>query len=102
MLTAGFGSWTCSESEWHLISSRFPAFFLLQIGTFHRVGHACSAAMQQSEPAALDMWGAEWLAGGQYKLQPDARRYEQYERCFAAVVTHCAISLLSLSPCTSS
>ncbi len=38
------------------------------------------------------MWGAEWVEGGQYMLQPDARRYEQYERCFAAVVRHCATS----------
>ena len=52
------------------------------------MGAACSKAMQQSEPAALDMWGAEWVEGGQYRLQPDARRYEQYERCFAAVVRH--------------
>ncbi|CAL5229328.1 g12634 [Coccomyxa viridis] len=47
--------------------------------------YASDKAMQQSEPAALDMWGAEWVTGGQYRLQPGARRYEQYERCFAAV-----------------
>lgn len=54
------------------------------------MGDACSQAMNQSEPGTLDMYGAEWVAGAEYKMQPDAKRYEQYERSFAAVVTFSA------------
>ncbi len=46
----------------------------------------CSQAMKRFEPGTLDMFGAHWEAGGSYRMQPDARRYEQYERSFAAVV----------------
>ena len=42
--------------------------------------------MRRFEPGTLDMFGANWEAGGSYRMQPDARRYEQYERNFAAVV----------------
>ena len=42
--------------------------------------------MKRFEPGTLDMFGANWEAGGSYRMQPDARRYEQYERSFAAVV----------------
>lgn len=50
-------------------------------------GAACSQAMRQSEPGTLDMYGAEWVTDAEYKMQPGAKRYEQYERSFAAVVT---------------
>ena len=50
-------------------------------------GAACSQAMSQSEPGTLDMYGAEWVTDAEYKMQPDAKRYEQYERSFAAVVS---------------
>ena len=42
--------------------------------------------MKHFEPGTLDLFGAKWEAGGSYRMQPDARRYEQYERSFAAVV----------------
>ena len=81
--------------------SRLPARLQLSASAglqTHRVGVACSAAMQQSEPGALDMWGADWVAGAEYRLQPGARRYEQYERCFAAVVGPPCHRLLRLCP----
>lgn len=40
--------------------------------------------MAQTEPAALDMWGATWSGDSTYVLHPSARRYEQYEISFAA------------------
>lgn len=42
--------------------------------------------MGETEPAALDMWGATWSGESQYDLHPTARRYEQYEISFAAKV----------------
>ena len=39
----------------------------------------------------MDLWGAVWQASAEYRLQPGARRYEQYEKCFAAVVSHHAV-----------
>lgn len=42
--------------------------------------------MKHYEPGTLDLYGANWEAGGSYRMQQDARRYEQYERSFAAVV----------------
>ena len=46
----------------------------------------CSKAMKQFEPGTLDMYGAEWTSEAEYRMQHDAKRYEQYERNFAAVV----------------
>ena len=38
------------------------------------------------EPAALDLTGAEWQPGGSYSMVDSAKRYEFYEKNFAAVV----------------
>ena len=54
---------------------------LLMMGNMLR-----SEAMKQFEPGTLDMYGAEWTSESEYRMQPDAKRYEQYERNFAAVV----------------
>lgn len=45
-----------------------------------------SEAMKHFEPGTLDMCGAEWTSESEYRMQPGAKRYEQYERNFAAVV----------------
>ena len=45
-----------------------------------------SEAMKRFEPGTLDMYGAEWTSDSEYRMQPDAKRYEQYERNFAALV----------------
>lgn len=42
--------------------------------------------MARTEPAMIDLHGATWVSQGEYKLQPSARRYEFYERDFAAMV----------------
>lgn len=45
------------------------------------------------EPAALDLTGAQWQPGGSYSIVDSAKRYEFYEKNFAAVVcTHMAPS----------
>ena len=51
-----------------------------------------SEAMKQFEPGTLDMYGAEWTSESEYRMQPDAKRYEQYERNFAAVVRALSIA----------
>ena len=47
---------------------------------------ACSEAMSRYEPGTLDMYGASWTGDAEYRMLPDARRYEQYEKYFAGVV----------------
>ncbi|CAK0787116.1 hypothetical protein CVIRNUC_010332 [Coccomyxa viridis] len=46
---------------------------------------ASDEAMKHFEPGTLDMCGAEWTSESEYRMQPGAKRYEQYERNFAAV-----------------
>ena len=57
----------------------------------------CSEAMKRFEPGTLDMYGAEWTSESEYRMQPDAKRYEQYERNFAAVVRALSIAALQSS-----
>ena len=52
-----------------------------------------SEAMKQFDPGTLDMYGAEWTSESEYRMQPDAKRYEQYERNFAAVVKALSIAV---------
>ena len=52
-----------------------------------------SEAMKQFDPGTLDMYGAEWTSESEYRMQPDAKRYEQYERNFAAVVRALSIAV---------
>ena len=40
--------------------------------------------VEQTEPAMIDMFGAEWRGGEQYLLRPDARRFETWESDYAA------------------
>lgn len=42
--------------------------------------------LEDAEPAMIDHFGAEWVDVGRYRLRPDARRYETWERNHAAVV----------------
>ncbi|MCA0425424.1 MAG: aminotransferase class V-fold PLP-dependent enzyme [Proteobacteria bacterium] len=42
------------------------------------------ALLEQTEPAMIDMFGAEWAGGDQYVLRPDARRFETWESDYAA------------------
>ena len=42
--------------------------------------------MSRYEPGTLDMYGASWTSDAEYKMLPDAKRYEQYEKYFAGVV----------------
>ncbi|EIE20090.1 PLP-dependent transferase [Coccomyxa subellipsoidea C-169] len=48
--------------------------------------YASDEAVRRFEPGTLDMYGAKWTAESEYVMLPDAKRYEQYEKCFAAVV----------------
>ncbi|MCK2221989.1 aminotransferase class V-fold PLP-dependent enzyme, partial [Actinomadura sp. ATCC 31491] len=41
--------------------------------------------MDRFEPAVLDIASATWTAPGSYELAPDARRYETWEKNYAAV-----------------
>jgi len=45
-----------------------------------------SSLLEQLEPAFLDLLGATWVAPDRYELRPDARRFENWESNFAAVV----------------
>ena len=47
------------------------------------------------EPAALDLTGAEWQPGGSYNMVDSAKRYEFYEKNFAAVVCGAPTRLLA-------
>lgn len=40
--------------------------------------------VERTEPAMIDMFGAEWAGGDQYVLRPDARRFETWESDYAA------------------
>lgn len=42
------------------------------------------ALLEQTEPAMIDMFGATWAGGDQYKLRADARRFETWESNYAA------------------
>ena len=44
------------------------------------------AAMERTEPAMIDLWGATWEGRDSYRLQPGAQRYEFYEKDFAGIV----------------
>ncbi|KAK9823906.1 hypothetical protein WJX72_006290 [[Myrmecia] bisecta] len=46
--------------------------------------YASRKAMQMTEPAVVDVWGASWVSRTQYDLHATARRYESYEVSFAA------------------
>ncbi|KAK9901374.1 hypothetical protein WJX75_009053 [Coccomyxa subellipsoidea] len=48
--------------------------------------YASDEAMSRFEPGTLDMYGASWTGDAEYRMLPDARRYEQYEKYFAGVV----------------
>ena len=52
------------------------------------------------EPAALDNTGATWQAGGTYSITEGAKRYEFYEKSFAAVVRPARL-LTVHEPCSS-
>jgi selenocysteine lyase/cysteine desulfurase len=41
---------------------------------------------ERVEPAMLDLHSATWTAPGSYEVRPDARRFEVWERDFAAVL----------------
>lgn len=43
--------------------------------------------MARFEPASIDNSGAVWTARSEYQLVPSAKRYELYEKNFAAVVS---------------
>lgn len=49
----------------------------------------CRQAWQWHHPGRIDVASARWEAAGRYSLQPDARRYEQYEMSMAAKVHAC-------------
>ena len=40
--------------------------------------------LQTLEPPMIDHYGAEWVARDQYRLRPDARRFENWENNYAA------------------
>ena len=40
--------------------------------------------IQQTEPAMIDLFGAEWSGPDRYILRPDARRFESWESDYAA------------------
>jgi cysteine desulfurase / selenocysteine lyase len=40
--------------------------------------------MERTEPAMIDMFGAEWAGGDRYVLRSDARRFETWEANYAA------------------
>lgn len=40
--------------------------------------------LEQTEPAMIDMFGATWAGGNQYRLRDDARRFETWESNYAA------------------
>lgn len=40
--------------------------------------------LQRTEPAMIDMFGAEWAGGDRYTLRADARRFETWESDYAA------------------
>jgi len=40
--------------------------------------------VERTEPAMIDMFGAEWSGGDRYILRPDARRFETWESDYAA------------------
>ncbi len=42
--------------------------------------------LEQLEPAVLDLHSAEWVAPGRYTLRDDARRFENWEFNYAAVL----------------
>lgn len=43
--------------------------------------------MSRFEPGTLDLYGASWTGDAEYRMLPDARRYELYEKYFAGVVS---------------
>jgi len=44
------------------------------------------SALERLEPPFLDMFAAEWVSRDAYQLQPDARRFEQFEANYAAKI----------------
>jgi selenocysteine lyase/cysteine desulfurase len=44
------------------------------------------AILEQLEPPFLDLRSAEWTAPGEYRMRPDARRFENWEFNYAAVI----------------
>jgi selenocysteine lyase/cysteine desulfurase len=44
------------------------------------------ALLDRLEPPFLDLHGARWLAPGRYEMRPDARRFENWEFNYAAVI----------------
>jgi selenocysteine lyase/cysteine desulfurase len=45
--------------------------------------YVASEWIERLEPDVIDMRAAEWTAPNSYELQPDARRFEQWERSWA-------------------
>jgi selenocysteine lyase/cysteine desulfurase len=42
--------------------------------------------IERLEPPFLDLHAAEWLAGGGYRIRPDARRFENWETNYATKI----------------
>lgn len=40
--------------------------------------------LESLEPPMIDLFAAEWVAPGEYRLRPDARRFENWENNYAA------------------
>lgn len=45
-----------------------------------------NALLGQLEPPLIDLHAAEWVARGEYRIRPDARRFENWETNYAAKI----------------